>query len=66
LIVPRAGSWNGFGISTTTSGVMFQPFSNFSGGGASVSRPAGAPASTHALIVSISRVVNRRSFSKWP
>jgi hypothetical protein len=43
-----------------------EPVSNFSGAGASLSLPEGAPASTHALIVSISRLVSRRSFSKCP
>ena len=56
-MVPEAGIWNAFGISTTMSGLMFQPFSNASGAGASLGLPAGAPASTQLLIVSISRVL---------
>ena len=44
-MVPDAGSSNAFGISTTTSGLMFQPFSNVRAGGASFGLPAGAPAS---------------------
>jgi hypothetical protein len=65
-MVPRAGSSNGFGISTMMSGLMFQPLLNVSGAGASASFPAGAPASAHALSVAISRSTRRRSLAKWP
>ena len=42
-MVPRAGSSNGFGISTMTSGLMFQPLGKVIAAGASASLPAGAP-----------------------
>ncbi len=45
---------------------MFQPLLNVSAGGASASLPAGAPASTHALSVAISRSTRRRSLAKCP
>src|SRR4051812_30822488 len=45
---------------------MFQPSAKLTAGGASDSWPAGAPASAHALIVSMSRVLSRRTLAKWP
>src|SRR5436853_6984471 len=65
-MVPVAGSSNAFGISTITSGLMFQPFSNFFAGGASFGLPAGAPASAHAASVSISRDASLRSLLNTP
>src|SRR5215467_1677890 len=65
-MVPVDGSSNGFGISTITSGLMFQPSSKCFGAGASLGLPAGAPASAHAASVSISRDESFRSFEKRP
>src|SRR6185503_8859238 len=65
-MVPVAGSSKGFGISTTTSGLMFQPSSKRFGGGASAGLPAGAPASAHAASVSISRASSFRSLANTP
>src|SRR5262252_3514525 len=65
-MVPLAGSSNGFGISTITSGLMFQPFSKCFAGGASFGLPAGAPASAHAASVAISPELSLRSFANSP
>ena len=51
-MVPRAGISNGFGISTTTSGVMFQPLGKTRAGGAVAGSPAGAPPSAQRASVS--------------
>ncbi len=45
---------------------MVQPSANFGTAGRSLSSPFGAPASTHALMVSISFCVSRGSFLKTP
>src|SRR5688572_18801502 len=65
-MVPDAGIGKAFGISTTMSGLRFQPFSNVSGAGASLGFPAGAPASAHLPSMSISRALSRRSLEKCP
>src|SRR4051812_8223251 len=65
-MVPVAGSSNGFGISTTTSGLMFQPSSKCFGAGASFGLPAGAPASAQAASVAMSRDDSFRSFENSP
>src|SRR5215471_20436720 len=65
-MVPVAGSSKGFGISTITSGLIFQPSSKCLAGGASFGLPAGAPASAHAASVAISRELSLRSFANRP
>src|SRR4051794_13650101 len=66
-IVPSAGIVNSSSISKTASGVPIdQPSANVGVAGMSLSSPFGAPASTHAAIVSISCFVNRGSFLNIP
>src|SRR3954468_3065630 len=65
-MVPVDGSSKAFGISTMTSGLMFQPFSKCFAGGASFGLPAGAPASAHAARVSIWFALSRRSLENSP
>src|ERR1044071_607389 len=69
-MVPRAGSSNGFGISTTTSGVMFQPVGKTRAGGAVAGSPAGAPPSAQRASVSSASGLNTFSlalaYSAWP
>ena len=66
-----SGTTNGSSMRTTKSGVPWDhPSYRSSGqtgaGGASTRSPAGAPASTQVMIVSISASVSPRSFSKTP
>ena len=49
----------------TRSGFVVHPFSgHWSGGGASLGSPLGAPLSTHSAMVSISSCFRERSFEK--
>src|SRR5581483_4492377 len=65
-MVPFAGTLYAFGISITTSGLMFHPSRHSIGGGMSFGSPSGAPASTHAASVLTSVSVSLRSFAKCP
>ena len=65
-MVPVAGTWNGLGISTMMSGLIFQPSWKVSGAGLSLASPSGAPLSTQAVSVAMSSALSVRSFSKCP
>src|ERR1017187_5039727 len=65
-MVPVAGSWKAFGISITTSGLIFQPSWKVLGAALSLASPSGAPLSTHATRVWICASLSLRSLAKWP
>src|SRR5436305_1920236 len=65
-MIPEAGTSKGVGISTVTSGLMFQPVTKLMGAGLSLALPSGAPLSAQFTRILVSASVSLRSFWKWP